>query len=147
MPRIQIDLPTSLPFTTTLPLYGTHINSRGHLDNALLLTLVSEARTRMISSLGFQESDIDGVGVIVADAAVQYQSEAFHGESMQIAMGAAAFNKYGCDLMWQMRDQATQREIARGKTGIVFFDYEQRRVAPIPPAFLHSLETLAQSDS
>ena len=145
MPRIQIELPASMPFTTSLPIYGIHINSRGHLDNALLLTLVSEARTRMINSLGYRESDIDGVGIIVADATVQYSSEAFHGENMKIAMGTAAFNKYGCDLMWQMRDQSSKREVARGKTGIVFFDYTQRRVAPIPPVFLQSLETLGKS--
>ena len=66
--------------------------------------------------------DVEGVGIVVADAAVQYRSEAFHGEVMVVRMAAADFSKYGCDLLWRMDDKASNREVARGKTGIVFFD-------------------------
>jgi acyl-CoA thioester hydrolase len=34
-----------------------------------------------------------------------------------------------------MNEQSTQREMARGKTGIVFFDDANRKVAPIPEVF------------
>jgi 4-hydroxybenzoyl-CoA thioesterase len=34
-----------------------------------------------------------------------------------------------------MTDAATGREIARVKTGILFFDYRTRRVVSMPPAF------------
>ncbi len=135
MPRIEIELPPRLPFVTELPLYLTHINYGGHLDNALLLTLVSEARYRFVQSLGYREGDVEGVGIIVADAAVQYRAEAFHGETMAVEMGASAFNRYGCDLSWRMTDRASGREIARGKTGIVFFDYGERKIAPMPENF------------
>lgn len=135
MARIQIDLPDSLPFATDLPLYLSHMNYGGHLDNALLLTLVSEARARFFKSLGYTELNVEGVGIVVSDAAVQYRSEAFHGETMVVRMAAAEFNRYGCDLLWRMADQATGREVARGKTGIVFFDYGTRKVAPVPAEF------------
>ncbi len=135
MPRIEIDLPPHLPFAVELPLYLSHINYAGHLDNALLLTLVSETRARFIQSLGYRENNVEGVGVIVADAAVQYRAEAFHGETMGVEMGADSFSRYGCDLPWRMRECASGREIARGKTGIVFFDYSARRIAPVPENF------------
>lgn len=135
MARIQIDLPDRFGFSTALPIYVNHINAAGHLDNALLLTLVTEARARFFQSLGYQELDVEGVGIVLADAALQYKSEAFHGETMVVSMTAADFNKYGCDLMWKMEDQASGREIARGKSGIVFFDYGTRRIAPVPDAF------------
>lgn len=135
MPRIQIELPAALPFSTEIPLYLSHINAAGHLDNALLLTVVSEARTRFFESLGHAELDVDGAGVIVADAAVQYRSEAFRGETMVVAMGASDFSKYGCDLNWRMSDRASGREVARGKTGIVFFDYGARRITNVPDGF------------
>ena len=136
MPRIQIDLPESFPFRTEVPLLLSHINYGGHLDNALLLTLVSEARVRFFRSLGYQELDVEGVGIVVADAALQYKSEAFHGETMVIEMAAWEFSKYGCDLPWRMSDLATGREVARGKSGILFFDYTARKVALVPPAFM-----------
>ena len=135
MARIKIEVPESLPFSTELPLYIGHMNHGNHLDNARLLSLVSEARVRWLKSMGYRELDIEGLGIIVADAALQYLSEAFHGETMVVDIGADDFNKYGCDFVWRMRDQASGREVARGKTGIVFFDYGARRIAPAPEGF------------
>lgn len=135
MARIKIELPASLPFSTEIPLYVEHMNHGNHLDNARLLSLVSEARVRWLKSMGYAELDIEGLGIIVADAALQYLSEAFHGETMVIEMGTDGFNKYGCDIVWRMRDQTSGREVARGKTGIVFFDYGSRKVAPAPEGF------------
>jgi len=135
MPRIQIELPERFPFSTEITLYLSHMNYGGHLDNALLLTVVSEARARFFKSFGYTELDVEGVGIIVADAALQYRSEAFHGEVMVVRMAAAEFSKYGCDLLWCMNEQSSNREVARGKTGIVFFDYATRKMTPVPENF------------
>jgi acyl-CoA thioester hydrolase len=85
MPRIQIDLPEHFVYSTEMTLYLSHMNYAGHLDNALLLSLVSEARARFFMALGYTELNVEGVGIVVADAAVQYRSEAFHGEVMVVA--------------------------------------------------------------
>ena len=136
MARITIDLPDTFIFSTEVPIYFTHINMAKHLDNSALLALLSEARTRFFQSLGYTELDVEGVGIVVADAAIQYKSEAFHGETLVFALTPADFNKYGFDLMWQATDKASGREVARGKTGILFFDYGVRKPALVPPAFL-----------
>lgn len=135
MPRIRIELPEQLPFSTELVIYQSHINYGGHLDNALLLTLVSEARSRFFKSMGYHEGNVEGVGIIVADAALQYKSEAFQGETLVVRMTANDFSKNGCDLVWQMSEKETEREVARGKAGIVFMDYAARKVAPVPEEF------------
>ena len=135
MARIIIELPEQFQFSTTLTVYQSHINHAGHVDNALLLTLVSEARARFFKSLDVPEVDRNGLGIVVADTAIQYLSEAFHGEELTIEVAADDFNKYGCDLMWQASDKASGREVARGKTGILFFDYTARRPAPVPEGF------------
>ena len=140
MSRIQIELPGKFPFATEVTLYLSHMNYGGHLDNALLLTVISEARARLFQSLGYTELDVEGVGIIVSDAALQYRSEAFHGEVMVIKMGAADFGSKGCDLLWCMNEKSTNREVARGKTGIVFFDYATRRIAQVPENFRAKLE-------
>ncbi|ACV36406.1 thioesterase family protein [Accumulibacter sp.] len=135
MARVQIHLPDHFVFSTDIALYVGHINYGGHLDNALLLSLVSEARVRFFKSLGYTELDVEGRGIVVADAALQYQSEAFHGEVMVVDMVADEFRSKGCDLVWRMRDKATQRDVACGKTGIVFFDYAARKTAAVPESF------------
>lgn len=135
MPRIKIALPEHFVFSTEITLYLSHINFAGHLDNAQLLSLVSEARARFFVTLGYTELNVDGVGIVIADAAVQYKSEAFHGEVMVVGMSAGDFSSKGCDLLWEMREKSSQREVACGKTGIVFFDYAARTVAAVPASF------------
>jgi len=136
MARVLIELPAQFVFSTEVPIYITHINKAQHLDNAALIALLSEARVRFFRSLDYDELDVDGVGIVVADMALQYKSEAFHGETLVFEMTPDDFNKYGCDLVWRASDKATGREVARGKTGILFFDYAARRPAPVPQGFL-----------
>ena len=136
MARVTIELPDRFSFSTALPIYINHINYGNHLDNSALLSLVSEARVRYFNGMGYSEMDVEGVGVIVADAALQYKSEAFHGEVMVIEVVAEDFNKYGCDLVWKIADQASGREVARGKHGIMFFDYTLRKPALVPLVFI-----------
>lgn len=136
MPRIKIDLPEKFIFSTEIPIYINHINYGNHLDNAALLSLVSEARVRFFKAFGYTELNVEGCGIVVADVAAQYKSEAFYGEVLVFEMSANDFNKYGCDLVWRISDQASGREVARGKTGIMFFDYTARKAAPVPAAFV-----------
>ena len=133
--RIQIELPERFSFSTAITIYINHINYGNHLDNSALLSLVSEARVRFFKALGYSELDVEGYGIIVADAAVQYRTEAFHGEVLVFEMTAGDFNKYGCDLVYRVSEQATGREVARGKTGIMFFDYTAKKPVAVPAAF------------
>lgn len=135
MGRIQIPLAEHYSFSTEIALYLSHINYGGHLDNALLLTIVSEARARYFKALGYSELNVEGVGIVIADVAVQYRSEAFHGEVMLVRMTAGDFGSKSCDLLWVINESTGGREVARGKTGIVFFDYTARRATAVPENF------------
>ena len=134
--RVQISLPERFSFSTEIPIYINHINYGNHLDNSALISLVSEARVRFFKAFGYSELNVEGLGIIVADVAAQYRSEAFHGEVLVFDMAPDDFNKYGCDLVWRLSDQASGREVARGKTGIMFFDYAARKATAVPPAFI-----------
>lgn len=143
MSRIRFDLPERFVFSTELPIYISHVNQGGHLDNAQLLTLVSEARVRFFKSLGHRESDVAGCPIVVGDLVAQYKSEGFHGETMRVRMLPTDFNRYGFDLVYCMDCVDTGREVARGKIGIVFIDRAARKPAPVPLAFLAQLDALA----
>lgn len=136
MARIKIELPEKFSFSTEIPIYINHINYGNHLDNSALISLVSEARVRFFKAFGYTELNVEGVGIVVADVAVQYKSEAFYGEVLVFDMAADDFNKYGCDLVWRISDKVSRREVARGKTGIMFFDYSERNAALVPHAFV-----------
>ena len=145
MPRIQLVPAPCYAFVTEIQIYISHVNQGGHLDNAQLLTLVSEARVRFFKSLGYVESAVEGVLTVVGDIVAQYQSEGFHGETMRVEMLPADFNKYGFDLQFRMSDKASSREVALGKIGIVFITREHRKVALVPAAFRERVSQLLDS--
>jgi len=135
MARIDITLPEQFAFSAEIPLNEGHINYRGHLDSVLLLSVVSEARQRFFESIGQSDLESAGCGIVIADAAVQYRSEAFHGETVRVQMTAGDFTSKGCDLPWRMTEKDSGREVARGKIGIVFFDYATRKAVLVPEGF------------
>ncbi len=142
MSRIQFELPDHFTFCTELQVYISHVNQGGHLDNAQLLTLVSEARVRFFQALGYRESSVEGLSIVVGDIVAQYRSEAFHGETLRVQMLPADFNRYGFDMVFCMNDKASGREVARGKVGAVFVDPQSKRVVPMPLALRQRMENL-----
>ena len=142
MPRIQFDLPEQFIFSTDLQIYISHVNQGGHLDNAQLVTLISEARVRFFKSLGYTEGNVAGCPIVVGDLVAQYKSEGFHGETMRISMIPQFYNKYGFDLVYRMDCVEPVREVARGKVGIVFIDRTTRKVTPMPQAFMDQIGKL-----
>ena len=134
MARIQIDLPGKFVFTTEIPVRVTDLNYGGHVGNDSVLSIMHEARVQFYRSLGFKdEITIEGnIGQIMADVAIVYKSQSFLGDVMVIQIGAKDFNKYGFDLVYLITNKASGKEIARGKTGIVCFDYSVRKIALVP---------------
>lgn len=136
MARVKLDLPAHFPFSTQLRVRVTDVNYGGHMGNDALLGLLHEARVRFLDSHGLSELDVFGLGIIMTDSVIVYRSEAFRGETLVIDMAATDFNKYGCDFVYRVIEQASGREVARAKTGVVFFDYQQRAVQRVPQAFV-----------
>ena len=57
------------------------------------------------------------------------------GDTLRLSLATADFNDYGCDLVWLAVETSSGREVARGKQGIVFFDYSARCKARVPDVF------------
>jgi len=134
MARIQIDLPESFLYTTELTVRASDLNYGAHVGHDAILTLLQEARIMFYRSLGFSsELSFEGsVGQIIADAALQYKSESFLGDVLVISIAVADVTKVSFDMLYRIDNKNTGKEVARGKTGIVCFDYEKRKVAAVP---------------
>ena len=132
MARVKIALPAAFLFTTTLPVRITDLNYGAHLGNDALLSLLHEARMQFLASLGEKELNAaTQLGFIMADVAVEYKAEAFYGDVLRIEVGVNDLNKYGFDLVYQVKNQAG-KEIARAKTGMLAFDYTIRKLRALP---------------
>jgi YbgC/YbaW family acyl-CoA thioester hydrolase len=135
MSRLRIDMPAQFLFETNMEVRITDLNYGGHLAHDRTLALMHEARVRFLRQHGFSETDIHGKAIILANAAVTYRTEAFAGEVLRIQIGASEVNKYGCDLLYRLTNQADGREVALARTAMVFFDYTRRRLTTAPPGF------------
>lgn len=139
MARIKIDMPENYLFTTEIPLRISDINYGGHLGNDAVLGLIHESRVQLLENYGYTEMDVEGYGIIMTDTAIVYKSEGFYGDRIKIDVTVGDFNKYGCDIYYLLSNKKTAADVAHAKTGIVFFDYNQRKVVPLPERFRENL--------
>ena len=136
MVRIKIDLPAQYIFETEIPVRITDLNYGGHVGNDVLLSIMHESRMQWFAALGYpSELNIEGLGVIMTDAALVYKSETFYGETLRIQLALTDFNTYGFDVVYRISGKQSGKDTSHAKTGIVFFDYSARKIRPIPEAF------------
>ncbi len=140
MARIKLILPEKFNFSTFIDIRITDINYGGHLGNDSVLGLIHEARVRLLTDKGFSESDIGGVGIIMSDAVIKYSSEGFYGDKLRIDVAVDEITERGCDIYYRLVNSKTEKEIAKAKTNIVFFDYGTKKVAKVPKVFLEAFK-------
>jgi acyl-CoA thioesterase FadM len=140
MPRLEIEFPEEALFRTELPIRIDDVNYGGHLGNDKVLAIAQEARLRFLAAHGFpSELDVAGTGLIMADAAVVYRGEGVYGMVLEVELAASGVRTRGFDFLYRMRDARTGREIARARTGMLWFDYAARKVVSMPEAFRRAL--------
>jgi len=135
MTRVKLNLPEKFGFSTEVHVRISDINYGSHLGNDSLLSLIHEARLRFLKNFGFTELEIGGAGLIMVDSVIVYKSEAFHGEILKIEVAVDNFSKCGCDFIFRITNKKTGKEVARAKTGIVFYDYANKKVVEVPESF------------
>ena len=144
MSRIIFELPEHFSYSTDLPIYVSHINGGGHLDNAAFVVLLSEARNRFFKAAGFDAHTLGELSLVAADLVVQYKSQAYYGEVLHFELTPADFNRYGFDVVFKVTEKAQGREVGRGKVGIVFVHKETGKATPTPASVLAGLEAMKQ---
>lgn len=143
MARVKLDLPQAFPFSTTIEVGIGLINYGGHLGNDSALTLVHEARLRFLDAHGFTELDIEGRGLIQADAVLVYKAEAHWRDLLIADVAVDDFTRCGCDFYYRFRHRDSGRDVLHAKTGLVFFDYAARKPVSVPPSFIAAMGALA----
>lgn len=71
--------------------------------------------------------DVEGTGIIMAGVAIQFKTEAFYAERLTIAIAVGDFSRVSFDIYYKV--SSGSRDVAIAKTGIVFFNYEKKKVA------------------
>ncbi len=134
MNRIKINLPERFTFETTLTIRITDLNYGGHVGNDVFLSLIHEARVQYLASLGYTELSFAGVGLIMADVALEYKKELHHGNTINIQVTAADPDKLGFDIFYKLEVITPDGPVlaARAKTGMMCYDYAAGKKTAIP---------------
>jgi acyl-CoA thioester hydrolase len=133
MPRVKLELPENPVFAATIPVRITDVNYGGHVGNDSLLSILHEARVQFLHHFSFTEQNVGGKGIIMSDAVLVYKAEIFYGATLTVEIGVTDVHSHGADITYRVLEG--EKEVARAKTGIVFFDYEKRKIAQIPDEF------------
>lgn len=134
MARIKIEFPENIIARLTIPVRITDINYGNHLGNDALVGIIHESRVQWLKKNNYTELDIDGIGLIMSDLAVEYINESFYGDVLEVAISAGEITRVSFELFYLVQTNRNDQTIpiAKAKTGMVCYDYENKKVATMP---------------
>lgn len=142
MARIKVTIPAYTQYRASIPVRVTDLNYGNHLGNDALLSILHEARMQLLGHYGWSELNLAGASMIMADVAIEYKGEGFYGDVLTISLAFDDISKYGFDITYHVHNQ-NGKEVARAKTGMLCFDYQNRKLMTLPAEVKEKIETKA----
>ena len=141
MERIKVNLPDTFYFSTNISIRISDVNYGGHVGNDSLLSLIHEARLQYLKHHGYSEMDVEGVGLIMCDVAIEYKRELAYGNTIKVSVVANGFDRLGFDLFYLIELIEDNKTVLAGKakTGMMCFDYKNKKKTSIPTAAIEKL--------
>lgn len=142
MARIKVALPDRFAFSATVPIRITDLNYGGHVGNDTILSLIHEGRVQYLKQFGYEELKFDGAGLIMADAAIEFKNELFHGDIVRVWVTATEFTKISFELYYKLEkiNGETAEPVAFAKTAMVCYDYSKKKVVALPAGAKEKME-------
>lgn len=115
----------------------------GHVNNAVYLTYLEQARFFHWRALGLAGGEGDGAsagsahprdgvpGVILARIEIDYRRPAKYGDRLEIRLGIEAFGRTSCTYAYEILD-AAGHTVATARSVVVSFDYAAGKPVPVP---------------
>ena len=144
MSRIKIDVSGNIIDTVSIAVRITDINYGNHLGNDSMVSILHEARVLWLKKNDFTELNAGGAGLIMADLGVEYINESYYGDMLTIFISCGGMTNAGFELYYLV--QTTRQEkvimIAKAKTGMVCYDYINKKVIAVPEKLKEVLRTI-----
>lgn len=109
------------------------LDPQGHLNNARYLTYFEQARINYIIHIGlWQGGSFLDMGVIVANAQVNFLSPVFFGQNLRVGVRVTHLGNKSMDMEYSLLDVDNNQELANGSTVLVAYDYQSGKTVPVP---------------
>ena len=134
MPKAKLVLPEHFSFTTELPVRITDINYGGHVGNDSILSLIHEIRVQFLRHHGYEELNVAGVGLIMADVTIEFKSELFYGDRLEASVAAAEFSRVGFELYYKLTKKTGEKwvPVVFARTAMICYDYKLKKIVSVP---------------
>jgi acyl-CoA thioester hydrolase len=108
------------------------VDSMGHVNNAVFLTYIEEARIAYLLPFG---ADVENM--ILARVEIDFRAPLRIGDELEIGVRPAGVGTKSFELEYEVR--SAEAVAAEAKTVIVSFDYESGRSVEVPQAWREAL--------
>ncbi len=141
MARVKIIVPNNKTGSFSIPVRISDINYGNHVGNDSIVSILHEARVQWLTNNNFTELNIAGAGLIMADLEIEFKKESFYGDIVEVQLFVGEISRIGFDLYYTLYTKRTEgrTNLANAKTGMICYDYANKKVVPIPAEFKHLL--------
>ena len=122
-------------FETEYKVIVSDINYGGHMGSERALIIFQQARMEWLNSIGYDEADIEGKGLIQLESHVYYLKEVFMGEKLLCRITGVQPERITFNIEYEIIKENNEVAI-KGTTKMAVFDYEKKKIARIPKEFL-----------
>ena len=108
----------------------------GHVNNAVYLTYLEQARNAWLRELGLV-SGVADITMILARVEIDYRAQLEIDEEVEVRVRCSRLGTKSFELEYELRVDG--RVVAEAKTVLVGFDYERNETTPIPDRWRKAL--------
>lgn len=126
-------------YETDYKVIVSDINYGGHMGNERALIIFQQTRMEWLNSIGYNEANIEGKGLIQLESHVYYLKEVFLGETLLCRIVNVQPERITFNIEYEILNKNNDIVI-KGMTKMAVFDYEKKKIARIPKEFLEKLE-------
>lgn len=122
------------PFTVSIVVSFRDLDALGHVNNAVYLTYMEQARI----SYGLQligGVDVADLAFILAEATVSYLRPAHYGDQLDVGVRVREIGTKSFVMVYGIKRRSDGELIARGRTVQVWYNYQSQRSLPVPDSF------------
>jgi acyl-CoA thioester hydrolase len=108
------------------------LDGLGHVNNAVYLTYMEQARSEFLRDRGLV-TNLDDLTIILARVEIDFRSPVSYGETVDVEMRPGRLGTKSFELEYTLR--VGERIVAEARSVQVGFDYETDETIPIPEAW------------
>ena len=105
------------------------LDPMGHVNNAVFLTYIEQARVAFFAHVG-AATELEEMNLIVARIAIDFKAPVRLGQEVEISLRASRFGTKSFDFDYVLRVDG--EVVAEAKSVQVAYDYERREPVPLP---------------